>query len=341
LSLSKRSVDPAIGDIEIGQKGTVFKGLMEQPLKDTSNTPFSFMPTDDGHSLRYGVWYCEKEHKQGSILLLSGRREFMEKYFETIIELNAKGYDVYSLDWRGQGLSSRMLYNRHKGFIDSYDTYLKDLDAFVKYIFRLDNVLPLFILAHSMGGHIALRYLHDHPKRIEKAILVSPMIDVVTPPLPQCMVRFMVDVAMRAGFKDAYIMGSGDYDYRVQFEGNRLTSDFRRFMNEKDIIAKNPDLALGGITYSWLAATFESIDILNKSGFTEKITTPILIVSAGDDKIVSLSAQKQINDRLMNCRLIEIPGARHEILIETDAVRTIFWDAFDSFTGISSGGIDA
>lgn len=298
------------------------------------------MLTDDGHSLRYGVWYSEKEKKNGSIILLSGRREFMEKYMETIIELNEKGYDVYSLDWRGQGLSSRMLSNRHKGFIDSYDTYLEDLDRFVKYVIRRETVLPLFILAHSMGGHIALRYLHTQPEGVEKAILVSPMIDVATPLIPKCLVRLMVDMAVSAGFDDAYVMGSGDYDHRVKFEGNRLTSDYRRFMDEKNAITLNPDLALGGITYGWLSATFESIDTLNKPGFAENITTPILIVSAGDDKIVSLSAQKLIRDRLENCSLVEITGARHEILIETDAIRASFWDAFDAFAGIPGGESD-
>ena len=260
----------------------------------------------------------------------------MEKYIETIVELNEKRFDVYSLDWRGQGLSSRMLCNRYKGFIDSYDTYLKDLHMFMRHIVYAQARLPLFFLAHSMGGHIALRYLHDHPKKIEKAVLVSPMIDVVTPPFPKWLVRLMVDIAMRAGFEGAYIMGSGDYDQQAKFEGNRLTSDLGRFMSEKDTIGKNPDLALGGITYGWLSATFESIDTLNRPGYVEKISTPILIVSAGDDRIVSLSAHKHINDRLENCNHMEIPGARHEILMETDTLRASFWNIFDSFAGISN-----
>ena len=310
-------------------------------MKNTSyyenSSPFGFLSTDDGYSLRYGAWYSEAEKKRGTIILLAGRREYMEKYIETITELNEKGYDVFSLDWRGQGLSSRMLSNRHKGFIDSYDTYLKDLDMFVKHMVRLEAVLPLFILAHSMGGHIALRYLHDHSERIDKAILVSPMIDVMMPLIPKWLIRVMVNMAMNAGFDDAYVMGSGDYDHQVKFEGNRLTSDSRRFMDEKNAIAQNPDLALGGITYGWLSATLESIDTMNGSGFAEKITTPILIVSAGDDKIVSLSAQRHIRDRLENCRFVEIPDARHEILIETDAIRAGFWNAFDSFAGISDG----
>jgi len=132
--------------------------------KKHTYSPYDFMITSDQKSLRYGIWYSLKEKPNGSILLLNGRREFMEKYSETIDELNHKGFNVYSLDWRGQGLSSRMLANRHKGFIDDYDVYLNDLNLLVTKIVKPESVHPLIIIAHSMGGHIALRFMHDHPE---------------------------------------------------------------------------------------------------------------------------------------------------------------------------------
>ncbi|MGD2151177.1 MAG: alpha/beta hydrolase [Desulfobacterales bacterium] len=122
-------------------------------------------------------------------------------------------------------------------------------------------------------------------------------------------------------------------DYTVErFKGNRLTSDPERFLDENKAISENPDLALGGVTYGWLSATFDSIDILIDPGFAKKITTPILIVSAGCDRIVSVNAQKTICSLLSHCRFTEIAGARHEILKETDAVRSVFWNEFDRFT---------
>ena len=229
---------------------------MENMPRQRKGSPFGFITTDDNMSLRYGVWYSRIENRRGSILLLSGRREFMEKYTETVNELNEKGFDVYSFDWRGQGLSARLLANRHKGFIDSYSTYLKDLDMFVRNIVQPEAALPLFILAHSMGGHIALRYLHDHPGTADKAILVSPMIDILTTPFPRSLVKFMVNLALISGLNDAYTVGSGDYNPDIPFEGNRLTSDPYRFMDEKKTLSDNPDLRLGGITYGWLSAKF-------------------------------------------------------------------------------------
>jgi len=299
--------------------------------KKHTYSPYDFMITSDQKSIRYGIWYSLKEKQNGSILLLNGRREFMEKYSETIDELNQKGFNVYSLDWRGQGLSSRMLANRHKGFIDDYNVYLNDLNLFVTKIVKPESVRPLIIIAHSMGGHIALRFIHDHPDMADMAVLTSPMIDIFGSTLSRGFAKFITRIAMKTGFSHSYTIGSRD-DMDEKFKGNDLTSDFERFTDTKKAIKINPNLALGGATYGWLSATLKSTDILTQPGFSAKITTPILMVIAGNDKIVSIKAQKKICTMLPNCRFKEIPGARHEIFKETDAVRSIFWREFNRFT---------
>ncbi len=301
------------------------------PAQDSKSCVYDFMTTSDNQHIRYGIWDSHNEKTKGSVILLNGRKEFMEKHAETIGELNQRGLDVYSLDWRGQGLSSRILANRHKGFINNYDSYINDLNLFVRKIVQPQAAIPLVILAHSMGGHIVLRFIHEYPEIADKVVLVSPMIDILTSPLSGWLVRLIARVAIKAGLGHAYIMGSGDYTVD-QFKGNRLTSDPERFRDENKAILENPDLALGGATYGWLSATFESVDILTAPGFAKKITTPILIVGAGCDRVVSVNAQKTICSLLPNCSFTEITGARHEILKETDAVRSIFWNEFDRFT---------
>jgi lysophospholipase len=296
---------------------------------------FDFMTTADQRSLRYGIWPISKEKRKGSTLLLVGRSEFLEKYSETIGELNQKGFDVYSFDWRGQGLSSRMLANRHKGFIDNYDIYLNDLQVFFDKIVKPEAVRPLIIIAHSMGGHIALRFLHDHPDTADLAVLTSPMIDIFRSNPFRRLVKLMTRIAVQSGFSHAYAIGSGDY-MDQKFNGNQLTSDPVRFTDAIKAIEKQPDLALGGVTYGWLSATLASIDILNQPGYAAKITTPILMISAGEDKIVSIKAHKKMCTWLPECRFVEIPGARHEIFKETDAVRSIIWREFARFTHIET-----
>ena len=126
--------------------------------------------------------------------------------------------------------------------------------------------------------------------------------------------------------------GAGDSKPRAHlFENNRLTHDRRRFERTNRQLIENPGLALGGVTHQWLLATFLSIDRLGGMGFPERIGTPIMMVSAGEDNIVSNRAQANIKRRLPQCRLVNFENAKHEILVETDDIRERFWKIFDDF----------
>jgi lysophospholipase len=118
---------------------------------------------------------------------------------------------------------------------------------------------------------------------------------------------------------------------KIAFADNRLTSDRRRFYDHVNAVSENPDLAVGGVTWGWLHAAFRSIDRIGGSTYLNGIKTPVLIISAGSDRIVSEAAQQRAADLLPRGRLIRIQDARHEILKERDPLRDQFWQAFDSF----------
>ena len=46
-------------------------------------------------------------------------------------ELIARGYSVATVDWRGQGLSDRLLADPRKGHVDDFASFDADLDAFM------------------------------------------------------------------------------------------------------------------------------------------------------------------------------------------------------------------
>ncbi len=305
-----------------------------QVINPENQNPFYFFAADDGVSIRYGFWPGRQEGKAGTIILLNGRRDFMEKYDEITAELNQRDFNVYSMDWRGQGGSQRLLLNRHKGFIDSYDSYLNDLNCLVQHILTPRTVSPLIVLAHSMGAHVALRYLHDRPGIVDRAIFVSPLIDITDSIIPRRILRFLTRLVVGMGMAKTYTLGSFDYSPADGHytNNNRRTSDRKRFNIEPQAIAENPDLALGGVTYGWLDAMFSSTEPLTKSGFVDEIRTPILIISAGADRVVSNKAQHAICAKIPDCTLKTIPGARHEILAETDSILSMFWKEFDEFS---------
>ncbi|MBU1695833.1 MAG: alpha/beta fold hydrolase, partial [Proteobacteria bacterium] len=96
-------------------------------------------------------------------------------------------------------------------------------------------------------------------------------------------------------------------------------------------IANNPDLAIGGVTWGWLNAAFESIKILKQDAIISRITTPILMISAQKDSIVSSKAQEKFSEKLPNCTFLSIKGAFHELLFEEIRISTQLWDAINGF----------
>jgi len=286
----------------------------------------------DGLKIRYDTYACGEKACQGTIVLLGGRSEFIEKYREIVDQLLARNLNVATFDWRGQGLSDRMLPNRHKGYVASYDDYLQDLTNFMDKCVPKQEGKPVLILAHSMGGHIALRYLHDNPGRVDKAVLTSPLIDIAGPTLLTQAMKTLVKIAVNSGLKKYYATRANDFDpSKKRFAGNRLTRDPYRFQKTIQMIASNPDVAIGGVTFGWLDATFNSIQYMMGDGYLEAIATPLLIISAEADEIVSVAAQKKACRRLPECDLVMIPNALHELLIETDVVLENFWETFDEF----------
>ena len=100
--------------------------------------------------LRIALWNLDS--KKGTIFLQSGRTEFIEKYYEVISEFIDRGYAVAMMDWRGQGLSSRVARNKKIGHIDNFKTYDQDFSKVMNEYFKHHCPKPFIGFGHSMGG---------------------------------------------------------------------------------------------------------------------------------------------------------------------------------------------
>jgi lysophospholipase len=263
--------------------------------------------------------------ERGTVLVLQGRTEYIEKYFETIAGLKARGFSVAALDWRGQGASSRALKDPLKGHVNDFAEYLKDLGALLD-AFGAQLPKPILILAHSLGAHIALRALHDWPGRVQGAALTAPMIRIKQVPgaLVMLLSRFLAP--------DLYVPGKPFDPYTERFESNLVTHDARRFARNRGIINAHRALALGSPTWGWLQAASASSAELMRRGYLETIRAPVLILSAEAERLVDNAAQVAAARHMRRVTQIILPGARHEILQETDVILQEFWRRFDGFT---------
>ncbi len=267
-----------------------------------------------------------------SVLLLHGRAENLDKYADVIKGLIRRNLAVYTFDWRGQGLSSRVLKDRHKGHIATFSDYLADLDQFIHRIWRPEQELQKrhYIIAHSMGAHLALRYMAEHGLVLNGALFLAPMIDINTKPYPKWFAPILARAAVLCRFSDRYIPGEGPYDPEKQlYADNVLTSDARRFQILPQLIRDNPALALGAPTFGWARAAFDSIATINKAGYVEAIKTPITILVGSNDKVTNNDAARLLSSRLPACRFTILKDARHEIIMECDTVLDLFWRTVD------------
>jgi lysophospholipase len=292
-----------------------------------------FIVTPSGARLRTATFAAPAgQPMRGVCVLLHGQTEFIEKYGEVIGELQARGFCVATFDWRGQGMSSRALADTRKSHIGDFSEYDEDLAAFLDQVIAPMNAGPPLALAHSMGGHILLRTLHERPRAFRAAVLSAPMLAVSTRGYPAWFAAGITALMNALGRSDGWVLGMEGRDpLNMTFEDNLVTSDRRRFARQQALIAKNPAIRLAGPTWGWLKAASQSMARVMAPGYAEAIETPVLICGAGKDRIVLTAAERAFAKRLPHGTYVAFEDAEHEILMENDSIRDRFWKAFDDF----------
>jgi lysophospholipase len=299
----------------------------EATASHVAATQYGFLERP-GARLRHALW-SPPASPRGTIVLMPGRTEFIEKYATEVVgELLARDWAVLSMDWRGQGLSSRALADRDKGHIDDFATYVADFQVFLERLVAPAAARPVLALCHSMGSHIVLRALAENgPGPFGAAMFVSPMTGLKR----EWMLRAVLGVMPRwLGMEERYLPGDGPYGAAARkFAGNVLTSDARRFRFTQQWFAADPRLTLGGPTIGWGRQAAQSMSLMRTPGFLERIELPAVVVSAGADTLVDPATHPEVARRMRRGEFVSVAGSRHEILMETDAIRARFWEAFD------------
>ncbi len=131
--------------------------------------------------IRYAVFRSKAPVIRGTIVLLQGRNESIEKYFETIGDLMAAGFWVATFDWRGQGGSERLSPQWTHGHVEDFTDYERDLTIFLDEIVLPDTRLPFSIVAHSMGALVALSLAPMLASRIDRMVLLAPFVGLGGP----------------------------------------------------------------------------------------------------------------------------------------------------------------
>jgi lysophospholipase len=300
------------------------------PIPDGASVGVVFAA--DGLRLRYARWRPTARRSQGTVCILQGRGEAIEKYFETISDLRRRGFAVATFDWRGQGGSERRLRNPMKAHIDSFAEYDRDLEAFTQQVLLPYCLPPYYALAHSTGGLIALRAAREGRARFSRMVLSAPLADL-GPTRPRAPFPARISAVVTAlGFGELAAPGQArETMANIPFEGNKLTGDPVRFARNKRLALELPALFVEGPTYAWLYAAYRACAEAADPDFAPAIKVPTLIVIGTLDTVVSVIAVERLAAEMRTGGQVVIAGGLHELLQERDAIREQFLAAFDSF----------
>jgi len=127
--------------------------------------------TADGIGLAAQSWLPPEF--RAVIAVVHGIAEHSGRYAWIAERANRQGLGVVSLDLRGHGRSSG-----ERSYVERFDDYLLDVDALFAKAQELTAGRPLFLMGHSMGGAIALRWLALRGRPVAGLLLSSAALKI-------------------------------------------------------------------------------------------------------------------------------------------------------------------
>ena len=300
------------------QEAPLYSDLAEGP----SGGAAWWVHAQDGCRLRIAHWPGDArpgETGRGTVLLFPGRTEYIEKYGRTAAELAARGYGTLAIDWRGQGLSDRLLDNRLIGHVRQFGDYQHDVAAVLATAEALDLPRPWHLLAHSMGGCIGLRAVMEGLD-VTSCCFSAPMWGITLPPgrRPAAWALGWTSGPLGFGHVIAPETRPEAYVLAQPFGGNALTRDREMYEMMRRQLTAVPDLALGGPSIRWV---FEALREMLTLAARPAPQLPCLTFLGSAEKIVD---PQRIANRMASWpggRLERIDRAEHEVLMEVPATR--------------------
>lgn len=305
-------------------------------LVETSGNPVprnatcGTLRTRDGVTLRFARWPSARPPVRGTVIVLQGRGEFIEKYFETVNDLRRRNFAVLAFDWRGQGGSDRLLDNPRKGHVPDFGDYVTDFESVMQEVALADCPPPFYVLGHSTGGAVALLASYRMRTQIERIVLTAPLIGLSG--VNQTWLERLTSLLIYFGAGESFAPGKGaTLLYTEPHNARSVTSDAARYKRAMEVIEAGPELGIGGPTVSWVHAALRASRYFTGPDFPDSVPVPVLMALAGAETVVSNAAAERLSLRVKTIAHVRISGARHEILMERDVFRDQFWAAFDAF----------
>jgi alpha-beta hydrolase superfamily lysophospholipase len=271
---------------------------MVQPVRhatDVHESDGKFEGVGDLH-LYYRTWESPRAH--AGLIVVHGLSDHSGRFTTLGLRMAAAGINVYALDLRGHGVSEG-----RRGHSDRFDYYLQDLDRFRWEVECITaSNLPLFMLGHSMGGLIALRYIEEYETSLRGSIITSPWL-ATGPSIPRWKI---VGAGMLNKLLPSLPIDAG------------IDADF--ISHDPLIVSqyREDPLVHGKITPRLFSEASTAMGlVLSRS---DRIRMPLLFLLAGDDLIVDTRKSEAFARSLAapDVTVHVLPNYYHEVLNDFD-----------------------
>lgn len=226
------------------------------------------------------------------ILILHGWGGSSDSWLEVQRILAEKRYRIITPDFPGFG----------KSVIPPEPWGIKDYNNFVLEFTQKLNLNNFFLIGHSFGGRIAIKFTSQYPEKVKKLILCDSAGIKPKPSLKTLIIFWLARIG-NAIFSPKYLI-------RIRGTARNL---FYVFLRNKDYVKAN-------------GAMRETIkNVLKEDLLSEisQIRTKTLIVWGGADRMVPLKYAHIFKEKINNSELVILPKIGHsphleapEILVE-------------------------
>ncbi len=294
-----------------------------------------WLTTPDGLRLRAAKWVAPDA--RAHVIFNSGRTEFLEKLALPVAELLGLGLSVIAVDWRGQGLSDRLIEPDLKGHIGDFSEYQIDLDTLLASDLARDLPGPRVFFAHSMGGAITARALSrlDQLGPVQATVMCAPMFGIAMNRVMRAFAWATIRVSQTFGLQERWPpMGDPATPYVMSgFDDNVLTGDREVWDWMSDVTASHPAIGLGMPTLGWFAAAEAECKRLRRA---TPPGHPVLCLLGSNERVVEVSAIHH-GAQALGAEMAKFQGGEHELFLETGDIRNTVWDRIERF--LESAGV--
>lgn len=292
--------------------------LSDDHLAFGGERTLGFFEGHDGAKLRYALFRPETAPARGTVVIVHGRNECIEKYLETIRDLTGEGFAVATFDLRGQALSGRLARDPRAGHIRRFGDYVEDVERFLAGVVEPACPAPVSLLAHSLGGLVALTIAPKLSGRIARMVLSAPLVGLTGLPVSPRLAFSVAAFFSMTGFGERMLAKERG---PLAFDDNPLTSCETRFGYHTTLRETHRDLGIGPPTARWLNEIRKAMAKALRPEHLTRITVPTLVLAPVRDGVVPFAAMERLTQMFRASRLVPITGARHELLMESDRYR--------------------